>query len=342
MEDQTEQKTFVFSNAFELESGAVIPGFQLAYTTMGELNAEKTNVLWVFHALTANSNVIEWWPELVGNNKIIDPQKYFIICVNMPGSCYGSIGPISNNDAVDSYYHSFPFFTTRDMANAYKLLKDDLGINTIAIGIGGSMGGQQLLEWAIIEPELFKVIVPLATNAKHSPWGIAFNASQRLAIEQDSTWQNKEITAGLQGMKVARSIALISYRHYDTYFSSQIDSDEAKLENYKSESYQRYQGEKLATRFNAFSYYFLSKSMDAHNVGRNRGSVKTALKKITAKTLVIGITTDVLFPVQEQVFLFENITDAKIELIDSPYGHDGFLTEGQKINDLILNFINGN
>jgi homoserine O-acetyltransferase len=342
MEYKTEQKTFVYQRTLELESGIVLPGFQLAYTSMGELNVEKTNVLWVFHALTANSNVMEWWPGLVGSNKVIDPHKYFIICVNMPGSCYGSIGPLSNDPSVESYFHTFPFFTTRDMANAYKLLKDDLGITKIAIGMGGSMGGQQLLEWAILEPELFNVIVPLATNAKHSPWGIAFNATQRLAIEQDSTWKSKETTAGVEGMKVARSIALISYRHYDTYLSSQTDNDANKLENYKSESYQRYQGEKLATRFNAFSYYFLSKSMDAHNVGRKRVSVINALNKITAKTLVIGITTDVLFPIQEQIFLFENITDAKLELIESPYGHDGFLTEGEKINDLILNFINSN
>ncbi len=342
MEYKTEQKTFVFSDTFELESGVVLSGFQLAYTCMGELNEEKTNVLWVFHALTANSNVIEWWPGLVGNNKIIDPQKYFVICVNMPGSCYGSIGPVSTNPSVESYYHTFPFFTTRDMANAYKLLKDNLGIKKIAIGIGGSMGGQQLLEWAIIEPELFDVIIPLATNAKHSPWGIAFNATQRMAIEQDNTWKSKTETAGIEGMKVARSIALLSYRHYDTYQNTQTDIDANKLVDYKSESYQRYQGEKLATRFNAFSYYFLSKSMDAHNVGRSRDSVESALQKITAKTFVIGITTDILFPVQEQIYLFENIAKAHMELIKSPYGHDGFLTEGEKINDLILNFINSN
>ena len=340
MDYKTEQKTFDYRDRFELESGIILPGFQLAYTTMGGLNADKTNVLWVFHALTANSNVIEWWPQLVGNEKIIDPQKYFIICVNIPGSCYGSIGPVSTNPSVESYFHTFPFFTTRDMANAYKLLKDDLGIKKIAIGMGGSMGGQQLLEWAIIEPQLFDVIIPIATNAKHSPWGIAFNASQRMAIVQDDTWKNKEATAGLQGMKVARSIALLSYRHYDTYYNSQTDDDADKISKYKSEAYQQYQGEKLATRFNAFSYYFLSMSMDAHNVGRKRVSVINALNKITAKTLVIGITTDVLFPVQEQIFLFENIKDAKLELIESPYGHDGFLTEGEKINDLILNFIN--
>lgn len=341
MEDIIEQRKFVFEDVFELESGDKLPGFQLAYTTMGKLNAEKTNVVWVFHALTANSNVIEWWPDLVGKNKIVDPGKYFIICVNMPGSCYGSSGPISIDPKSASLFHQFPFFTTRDMANTYQLLKDNLGIKKIAIGMGGSMGGQQLLEWAIIEPELFEVIIPIATNAKHSPWGIAFNTSQRMAIEQDATWKNNEASAGLEGMKVARSIALLSYRHYDTYYNSQAD-DEDKLSNYKSESYQQYQGEKLATRFNAFSYYFLSKSMDAHNVGRKRVSVADALKNITAKALVIGITTDILFPVEEQIFLAENIANAKLELIESPYGHDGFLTEGEKINNLILNFINSN
>ncbi len=333
---------FNYEQSFELECGIILPRFHLAYTTMGTLNADKNNVLWVFHALTANSNVIEWWPQLVGNNKIIDPQKYFIICVNMPGSCYGSIGPVSTEPSVESYFHTFPFFTTRDMANTYKLLKDNLGITKIAIGMGGSMGGQQLLEWAIIEPELFDVIIPIATNAKHSPWGIAFNASQRMAIVQDATWKNKEANAGLHGMKVARSIALLSYRHYDTYHNSQTDDDADKMSKYKSEAYQLYQGEKLATRFNAFSYYFLSQSMDAHNVGRQRISIIKALNKITAKTLVIGITTDVLFPVQEQIFLFEKIKNAKLELIESPYGHDGFLTEGEKINELILNFINSN
>ena len=341
MKDKINQHSFVYEDLFELESGTKLPGFQLAYTTMGVLNAEKTNVLWVFHALTANSNVTEWWPQLVGENKIVDPKKYFIICVNMPGSCYGSIGPVSIDPNAASQFHNFPFFTTRDMANAYKLLKDNLGIKKIAIGMGGSMGGQQLLEWAIIEPALFEVIIPIATNAKHSPWGIAFNASQRMAIQQDATWKNNEPTAGLQGMKVARSIALLSYRHYDTYYNSQADDDD-KLSNYKSQSYQQYQGEKLAGRFNAFSYYFLSMSMDAHNLGRKRVSIVDALKSITAKTLVIGITTDVLFPIQEQIFLFENIANAKIELIESPYGHDGFLTEGEKINELILKFINSN
>jgi len=213
---------FTYNRPFTLESGKTLPGYQLAYTCSGTLNSSKSNVVWVFHALTANSDPAEWWPGLVGRDKLINPDKYFIICVNMPGSCYGSISPLdTNQDTGKPYYHDFPVFTTRDMIRAYQPLKNELGINKIYLGIGGSMGGQQLLEWAIEEPELFEYIVPIATNAVHSPWGIAFNASQRWCIENDNSWKKKQPAAGLEGMKIARSFALISYRHYHSYQDAQ-------------------------------------------------------------------------------------------------------------------------
>jgi len=263
--------TFLYNQAFTLESGVTFPQFHLTYTTYGKLNETKNNVVWVFHALTANSNATEWWPGLVGDGKLFNPDESFIVCVNMPGSCYGSIGPLDNNlETGEPYYHNFPFFTTRDMIRSYQLLKEHLGITKIKIGIGGSMGGQQLVEWSIEEPELFENIIPLATNAFHSPWGIGFNASQRLAIEADQTWKQRNPQAGINGMKAARSLALLSYRNYQTYKLSQSETTDEEITDFKSESYQRYQGEKLAKRFNAFSYYFLSKSMDARNVGRSR------------------------------------------------------------------------
>ena len=214
-------------------------------------------MVWVFHALTANSNPDDWWPGLVGSGHLIDPENFFIVCVNMPGSCYGSLGPLSLNIRLpdDPYYHSFPFFTPRDMIRAYQPLKNFLGIERIKIGIGGSMGGQQLLEWAIEEPDLFEHIVPIATNAFHSPWGRAFNASQRHCIELDPTWKQNDPEAGMNGMKVARGVALLSYRNQETYNFYQADTDLNSLGPYKSESYQCYQGEKLAARFNAFSYF---------------------------------------------------------------------------------------
>jgi homoserine O-acetyltransferase/O-succinyltransferase len=327
---------------FPLESGAVLPEIQLAYHTYGELDAARDNVVWVFHALTANSNPVDWWPELTGYGKVLDPGKYFIICVNMPGSCYGSSGPLAiNPQTAQPYYHRFPFFTTRDMIRAYQLLKNTLQIKKIFLGIGGSMGGQQLLEWAVEEPALFTHIVPLATNAVHSPWGIAYNTAQRLCIEADTTWLQPHAQAGIQGMRAARSVALLSYRHYDTYGVKQQEHVNDKLEGFNSESYQHHQGEKLARRFNAYSYYTLSKSMDAHNLGRTRGSVHAALKKISAKTTVISISTDNLFPPPEQQFLAAQIPGAKYHSLHSLYGHDGFLLEYESISGILQQSIPG-
>lgn len=328
--------TYHHDKPFILDSGNTLPVYHLGYTTLGELNNAKDNVVWIFHALTANSDAMEWWPGLVGKGKLFDPEKYFIICVNMPGGCYGSTGPLDiDSGSGEPYYHTFPFFTPRDMVRAYQPLKDFLGIKKIKIGIGGSMGGQQLLEWAIEEPDLFEYIFPIATNARHSAWGIAFNASQRMCIEADSTWKENNSLAGLEGMKAARSIALISYRHYETYHASQSEHHLEKIDNYKSESYQKYQGEKLGKRFNAFSYYFLSKGMDSHNVGRGRGGIQNALQKIKAKTLVLGITTDILFPVSEQKFIAAHTPNAQFMSINSLYGHDGFLLEYEQIQQII-------
>jgi len=337
-----QQKVFKYREPFTLESGYVFTNFHLAYTTYGKINEAKDNVIWIFHALTANSKPHEWWPEMIGEGKIFDPAKDFIICVNMPGSCYGSISPLDvNPETGEKYFHSFPFFTPRDMIRSYQLLRKKLGIDKIRIGIGGSMGGQQLLEWAIEEPELFEFIIPLATNAVHSPWGKAFNASQRFAIEADGTWIKKSESAGKKGMEVARSIGLLSYRNATAYNKTQSESTDDKLEDFKSESYQRYQGTKLSARFNAFSYYVLSKGMDSHNVGRGRGGLATALSQIKAKALILSLEGDILFPPDEQKFLAENIAGAKLKLIRSDYGHDGFLLEFEQISDTIKTFLKG-
>lgn len=331
-------KTFEHGRPFNLESGTVIPGFRLAYTTAGQLSEAKDNVVWIFHALTGNSDPFDWWSGLVGTGKIIDPARYFIVCVNMPGSCYGSTGPLDYNPRTgEPWYHEFPFFTPRDMARAYHYLRLHLGIERIWLGMGGSMGGQQLLEWATEEPHLFEKIIPMATNAFHSAWGKAFNASQRMCIEADPTWKERHPQAGMEGMKVARSIALLSYRHYRTYAATQQDDPE-RLEHYRAESYQRYQGEKLAARFNAFSYHALTKGMDAHHLGRSRGSIHEALASIRAKTLVIGIDTDVLYPPEEQEYIARQIPGGQFALLHSHYGHDGFLVEYEKLEKMIRPF----
>jgi len=329
---------FTYNKKFQLESGNTLPKLDLAYTTLGTLNATKSNVVWITHALTANANPSEWWSGLVGNDNFFNPKEHFIICVNVLGSCYGSTGPLSINPSTKKpYYHHFPTLTIRDVVQSFDLLRKHLGIDKIQTLIGGSLGGQQAVEWAIQQPVVIEHLILIATNAQHSPWGIAFNVSQRLAIETDSTWLENSETAGKVGLKTARSIALLSYRNYQTYQKTQTEKVE-KTGDYKAASYQNYQGEKLVARFNAFSYWQLSKTMDSHNVGRGRGGIQTALKLIKAKTLVIAISSDVLFPVSESETLANGIGDCLLKVIDSLYGHDGFLIETKLLEETFENF----
>lgn len=337
MDKQTH--VFIYQEELKLESGNSIKGFPLAYTTIGSMSAQKDNVVWIFQAMTASSNPLEWWPGMVGEGKFFDPAKYFIICVNTPGSCYGSIGPL-NTDPITKkpYYKHFPFFSPLDMVKAYEKIRIDLGIEKIFLGIGSSLGGQQLISWAASSPALFEYIVPISTNAFQSSWGKAFNASQRMCIEADPTWYEEKPDGGIQGMKVARAVALLSYRSYETYEKTQQDPKEL-VENFKSESYQKYQGEKLSKRFNAYSYYMLSKSLDSHHLGRGFFEAEELLQKIKSKCLVIGISSDLLFPISEQKFIAAHVPNSKLEIIESMYGHDGFLLEDSIITSLLENFI---
>ncbi len=257
-------KFFHYRKPFELEGGAILPELQIAYHTYGTLNEAKDNVVWVCHALTANADVADWWNGLVGEGFLIDPKEHFIVCANMLGSCYGSSSPTTHNLITnETYYIDFPQVSVKDMVKAHDLLRQELGIEEISVCIGGSMGGQQVLEWAILQPEIFKKLVLLATNAKHSPWGIAFNESQRLAIYADSTWNELRQDAGQAGLCAARSIALLSYRNYGTYVNRQSEETNEKTDDFKASSYQRYQGVKLVRRFNVLSYLILSKAMDS-------------------------------------------------------------------------------
>ncbi len=332
-------QVFHYDQAFELEAGGSLPGFQLKYTTLGKLNQERNNVLWICHALTGSSDFTDWWSGLFSEGKFFDPREYFIICANVLGGCYGSTGPLSQNSVTGkNFYHSFPKVTNRDVVKAFDLLRRELNIETVHTLIGGSLGGQQVLEWAIQQPEVFQHIIPIATNAFHSPWGIAFNEAQRMAIEADATWKENDQRAGTEGLKAARAIGMLSYRHHNTYEETQAEKNNEKLEGYRAATYQRYQGEKLASRFNAFTYWILSHMMDSQNVGRNRKSIEAALKTIKAKTLVVGIDSDILFPLSEQKYLAETIPNARIEVMTSLYGHDGFLVEFEQLSEHIRKF----
>jgi homoserine O-acetyltransferase/O-succinyltransferase len=333
---------FKFEAPFHLESGEWLPELELAYTTYGELNADKSNVVWVCHAFTGNANPSDWWSGLIGEKRLFNPKDYFVICVNVLGSHYGSTNALSINPLTgQQYFHDFPFVSIRDVVNSLILLRKQLEINSIAYLLGGSLGGQQALEWSVIEPEVIQKQILFSTNAIHSPWGIAFNESQRMAIANDPTWESSTPDAGMDGMKVARAIALLSYRNYETYNRTQ-SRDAGQVDFFRANTYQNYQGEKLLKRFNAYSYWTLSKMFDSHDVGRNRGGVQKALETVSAKTLVIGITSDILFPPIEQDRIAQYTPGAKYVEIDSTYGHDGFLIEFEAMTNAIMDWEKGN
>lgn len=327
---------------FETECGAVINNLTIAYDTYGTMNKEKNNVVWVCHALTSNAAVIEWWSGVVGNGCIINPAKYFIVCANIIGSCYGSTGPASNNPATgEPYYNQFPLVTIRDMVHAHILLRQHLGIEQIFLLMAGSMGGYQALEWCVMENERIQNLFLITTSSAETAWGIAIHTAQRLAIEADNTWTDKSPDAGKNGLKAARAIGLLTYRNYKILVEKQTDPDAEKVDHFKASSYITYQGEKLMSRFNTQSYWLLTKSMDSHNLARGRNKTQQeVLQSITQKTLIIGISSDLLCPVEEQKKIAENIPNAEYVEIDSSYGHDGFLIEYQKISLHISNWLN--
>jgi len=332
-------KVFHYNKKYQLESGEYLPELQLFYTTYGKINADKSNVIWVCHAFSGNSDFTEWWSGLFGEGKLYDPKKYFVVCVNMPGGCYGSTGPLSENPETGTpYFHEFPIITNKDIVNSYGLIREHLQIDHIHTVIGCSMGGQQAIEWSVKEPKVFDHLIAIGANAKHSPWAIAFNETQRMAIAADQTWKENNESAGLEGMKAARAVGLLSYRNYVCYEQKQHETTDKVFDNFKASSYQNYQGEKMTRRFNAFSYWIISKAMDSQNVGRDRGGLENALSKIKAKSLFLGIDNDILFPTVEQKYLTSHVPDAQYREIDSIYGHDGFLLEFEKLTKTITHF----
>lgn len=325
-----------------LESGEILPEVEIVYDTFGTLNNAKDNVIWVCHALTANSDVADWWPHTVEEGKFLDPERYFIICANFLGSHYGTTSPLSVNPVTgEKYYYQFPRISVRDMVQCHKILAKALGIERVKLLIGSSIGGFQCMEWAIQEPQFMERLALIATTCCSEPWAAAFNESQRMAIRLDPTWGEERDDAGNDGMAVARSIALISYRGGAAYNATQQEADptEASFER-RAHTYQQYQGEKLRRRFNAMSYYRLSEAVDSHNIARGRGSIAEALGRIEARTLIVAISSDILFPPEAHIPMREHIKENEYHLIESSFGHDGFLVEHEKLNAIIENFMN--
>lgn len=317
---------YIHPQQFTLESGSIISDLEIAYKTYGTINSERDNIIWVFHAISGDSNVLDWWAELFGTDKLYDPKSYFIICANTLGSPYGSTKPLDS---------AFPNFTVRDVVQAHMLLAEKLEITHIHTAIGGSFGGYQALEFAYSYTGKINHLILLASSAKESAWGIAIHESQRMALQADTTFG--EVDAGIDGMKAARAIAMLTYRTSEDVIEKQTDSENT-IDNFKASSYINYHGDKFSKRFDALSFYYLTKCIDTHNIGRNRGGEALALKEIEIPTLVIGFESDKLVPIRFQKFIAEHLPNAIFNGFASEYGHDGFLKEGKKITQSIQNF----
>lgn len=327
--------------------GEVIPEIEIAYHTYGKINTAGDNVIWVCHALTADSEVADWWPHTVEEGKFLDPSRYFIICANILGSCYGTTGPLTPLPASDGsrrpLYDNFPQISIRDMVHIHQRLARYLGINRVKMLIGSSLGGFQCMEWAIIEPDFAENVVLIATTPVTRPWAAAFNESQRMAIEADATYGQPCADAGSRGLAAARSIALLSYRGGCAYDATQQEKADTPTEGYpfrrRVHSYQRHQGDKLEQRFNAYSYIRLSQAVDSHDIACGRGDIADVLSNFKPRTLVVAITSDILFPpADHQPFL--QIPYVRYHVIESEFGHDGFLIEHQTLDNIIKDFLN--
>ena len=333
----------LITDKFSFEAGGSISNLEIIYHTSEREYKKGDRVVWLCHALTANSDPLDWWPEMVGENCWVNPDKDFVVCVNIFGSAYGTTGPRSVFDsdeasAFEGFGNAldFPKFTVRDTARLFTLVREHLGIERVDLLVGSSIGGFHALEWAIMEGDVIECAAFIATAPRVSPWLSAWMEVQRMAMEADPTFRACEsLDGGRKGLEAARAISLISYRSFDGYNLTQYETDEDCLFADRAGSYQRYQGKKLSDRFDAYSYYYLSDSVNSNNVGRGRGGVEKALGSIKAECTVIGIDSDGLFPVCEQKYLAENIPGAVYYEITSKFGHDGFLLENDQLTAII-------
>jgi len=348
---------------FILESGSVLTQAELRYQTYGQLNEAKDNIIVVCHALTGNASLHSWWGGLLGENKAFDTSKYLIVCCNILGSCYGSTNPQSINPETNAPYgKDFPDISVKDTVKLQlNLVKEELGASSIKCVIGGSFGGMQTMEFAVqggISGGEFvsddgspfvRSVIPIACGASHTAWQIAISEVQRQAIYADPKWESDPFKA-TKGLEVARQMGMISYRTahgYNSKFGRDVRNDEGnKSNNYGSntlwqvKSYLEYQGIKFIDRFDPITYVKMTEQMDSHDVSRGRGSsVAEILQRVEIPACVLGIDSDVLYPISEQEEIVKHLPNSKLKIIHSDEGHDGFLLEQDRVNCCIMDFL---
>ena len=313
----------------------------VAYHAWGRLNAARDNAIVVCHALTGDTRADVWWGPLIGPGKLLDTDRFFVVCPNVIGSPYGSVSPVTVDQATGRPYGGhFPAATIRDTVALHRLLLDHLGVGRVAMTTGGSMGGMQVLEWGF-HGEFVGSLVPLGVGGRHSAWCIGWSEAQRQAIFGDPKWRGGDYEPDGQpetGLATARMIAMISYRarpSFEARFGRTRMQGDDQQEVFSIESYLRYQGRKLVDRFDANCYVHLTYQMDSHDVARGRGAYPDVLRNIRQPTLVVGIDSDVLYPVPEQEELAQHLPDATLAVLEASHGHDSFLIEFEAMERII-------
>ncbi|KAJ7249764.1 homoserine O-acetyltransferase [Mycena haematopus] len=356
---------------FELESGVTLHSVNVVYKTWGTLNAERNNVMVICHPFTGSADVDKWWAPLMGCGKAFDYTRFFIFCANDLGSPFGTTSSLSTNPATGRPYGpDFPATTIRDDVRLHKLVLDHLGVTSIAVAIGGSMGGMTVLEWHLCFPGFVRRAIPMATCAKQSAWCIAWGEVKRQIIWGDAAFNGGYYTNDhppTQGLSAARMAGLLTYRSSDSFeqrFGRRIQDSPApqaqhdtRIEGtadeksghpfYATQSYLRAKGASFAADFDANCYLHIIRKMDTHDITRGRAPVDggeaaalaAVLGGLPARPLIISIDSDLLCPQKEQELLAKGIPDSEMVVISSVAGHDGFLVEHDRINTVVLKYL---
>ena len=362
----TVPQDFRLPEPLALDCGRELKGVNIRYETAGTLNADRSNAILIDHALTGDAHVCGkhspedkkpgWWDDMIGPGKGIDTDKYFVICSNVLGGCSGTTGPLSiDPDTGEAYNLNFPVITCADMVRAQKALIDHLGIKKLLAVVGGSMGGMQVLEWAVSYPDMMKCVVPIATTTRMSAQGIAFDWIGREAIQSDPQWNGgdyRKFDANpARGLGVARMIAHITYLSDESMtrkFGRNLQNKEKYsfdfAHDFAVESYLEYQGQKFVERFDANSYCYITRATDYFDLTAHaNGDLVKALECVKADFLVVSFSSDWLFPPADSHelvrALLRNRKKVSYSNVQSGYGHDAFLLEVDTLSRMIRDFL---
>lgn len=326
---------------FVLENGDVLQDVDIAFRTWGDPANAADHAILICHALTGSADVEAWWPNIIGEGKTFDPARDYIVCANILGSCYGTTGPVSHKPGTGARYQAdFPRVSVRDMVELERVLLDELGVDHIELVTGPSLGGMQALEWALMYPERVGSVVPIGVGGRHSAWCIGVSEAQRAAIATDPNWNDgyySDDATPDKGLAAARMMAVCTYRSWQS-FDERFGRDKRAEDQYEVQSYLRHQGAKINDRFDANTYVTLTHAMHTHDLARGRGEYPDVLGTIEQPALVVSVSSDALYPPEEQRYLAEYIPNSQYEVLDCPHGHDGFLIETETLGKMIAEF----